>query len=244
MLHPMEEGLDNKTDASQSPASTIEKSAGAGLKHSIVVEDLPSSSRWLSQALAEAFAGIEVRTAASLAQARALLREGLPQIALIDLGLPDGSGVELIAQLARSAPECQCIVTTIFADDIHLFPALRAGAQGYLLKDQPREKIVQALKGIVAGEPPLSPVIARRLLNVFTPAAAAASEEARLTPRERETLTLIAKGCKLPEVAQRLAVTRNTAAGFIKSVYRKLNVSSRAEATLEAARMGLVRTQI
>ncbi|HVT35749.1 MAG TPA: response regulator transcription factor, partial [Nevskiaceae bacterium] len=167
------------------------------MKHAIVVEDLPSSSHWLSQALAEAFPGIEVRNAASLSAARALLRAALPEIALIDLGLPDGSGVDLIAQLARSAPGCHCIVTTIFADDVHLFPALRAGAQGYLLKDQPREKIVQALQGIVAGEPPLSPVIARRLLSVFTPAPSA-GEEANLTPRERETLTLIAKGCKLP----------------------------------------------
>jgi DNA-binding NarL/FixJ family response regulator len=168
-----------------------------------------------------------------------------PQIALIDLGLPDGSGVDLIREITQSLPQCQCVVTTIYADDRHLFPALRAGATGYLLKDQPKERVVAALRGIASGEPPLSPVIAQRLLRVFgADQNDAASQDSPLSNRERETLVLIAKGYKLPEVAEQLGVTRNTAAGFIKSIYRKLNISSRAEATLEAARMGLVSTRM
>ncbi|MFC4251325.1 response regulator [Sinimarinibacterium flocculans] len=204
-----------------------------------VVEDLKAPAQWLQEILAEAFPDLRVHHADSLANARTLLRQHPPDIALIDLGLPDGSGVELIRDLAPRG--CQCVVTTIYADDHHLFPALRAGACGYLLKDQPGDKVVHALRGIVAGEPPLSPVIAQRLLRVFgAPANPAERIDARLSNREHETLTLIAKGFRLPEVAAQLGVSRNTAAGFIKAIYRKLDISSRAEATLEATRMGLV----
>ena len=200
---------------------------------------VPPALGWALAALAEAFPGIETIGAATLAEARAAAAQLRPQICLVDLELPDGSGVELIRDLAPRG--CQCVVTTIYADDHHLFPALRAGACGYLLKDQPGDKVVHALRGIVAGEPPLSPVIAQRLLRVFgAPANPAERIDARLSNRERETLTLIAKGFRLPEVAAQLGVSRNTAAGFIKAIYRKLDISSRAEATLEATRMGLV----
>ncbi len=202
-------------------------------------EDLKAPAQWLQEILVTAFPGLSVHHADSLATARKLSRLYPPDIALIDLGLPDGSGVELIRELAPR--RCQCVVTTIYADDHHLFPALRAGACGYLLKDQPTEKVVQALQGIIAGEPPLSPVIAQRLLRAFGgPDEAVDEGSAKLSNRERETLVLIAKGFRLPEVASQLGVSRNTAAGFIKAIYRKLDITSRAEATLEATRMGLV----
>ncbi|MDM4770930.1 response regulator transcription factor [Solimonas sp. SE-A11] len=214
------------------------------MKTGLVVEDLPAPAQWLAAVLEESFAGIRVDVASSLAEARAILEKRSPDIALIDLGLPDGSGVDLIRDISQSQPHCQCVVTTIYADDRHLFPALRSGASGYLLKDQPKERVVSALRGIASGEPPLSPVIAQRLLRVFgQDQAETAAQDNPLSSREREALVLIAKGYKLPEVAEQLGVTRNTAAGFIKSIYRKLNISSRAEATLEAARMGLVSTR-
>lgn len=211
------------------------------MKIGLVVEDLQDSAVWLKNALEGAFAGIEVTTAATLAMAMQEFDRVRPDIALVDLGLPDGSGIDLVTHAAETLPSCCCVVTTIYADDHHLFPALRAGANGYLLKDQPVERVIAQLQAIERGEPPLSPAIAQRLLKVFVGENQAAdSEEARLTPRERETLTLIAKGYRLPEVAAALEVSRNTAAGFIKSVYRKLRISSRAEAALEAARRGLV----
>ena len=209
----------------------------------LVVEDQPALARWLTQTLQQAFPGIQVEQAATLAAARTVLRSALvPDIALVDLGLPDGSGVDLIREISASRPQCECIVTTIYADDQHLFPALRAGARGYLLKDAPRERILQSLLGIAAGEPPLSASIARRVLRVFgdEAATAAPASDTRLTPRERETLALIAKGFKIAEVATHLGITHNTAHGFIKSVYRKLNISNRAEAAIEATRMGLI----
>ena len=209
----------------------------------LIVEDLPSASAWLAAALADAFPGIATREAPDLAAARAAIAAaGPPDLAIVDLGLPDGSGVDLIRHLTRTAPATQCVVATIFNDDVHLFPALRAGAAGYLLKDQPRERIVSALRGIVAGEPPLSPAIARRLLQMFAPAEVA--DDQPLTPRERECLMLIAKGLKVADVAVQLGVTRNTAATYVKSIYRKLDVSSRAEAALEAVRLGLAKAEL
>lgn len=220
----------------------MEQEAGPRVQQALIVEDRPATARALERLLTDHFSGVEVQVAGSVADALERLGTWTPDLALIDLGLPDGSGVEIIDHLATSQPGCLRVVTTIFSDDVHLFPALRAGANGYLLKDQSAEQLGRSLMGILNGEPPLSPAIARRLLQVFAPEPT--QPEEALSPRERETLTLIAKGCRLHEVADQLGVTRNTAAGYLKSVYRKLKVSSRAEATLEAVRRGLVGTSL
>jgi DNA-binding NarL/FixJ family response regulator len=207
----------------------------------LVLEDQQPLADWLQETLEECFPGIRVVHAATLAAALQHVQGEAPDIALVDLGLPDGSGLDLIRLLNSRHPGCQVVVTTIYADDHHLFPALRAGANGYLLKDQPRAKILQALRGIAAGEPPLSASIARRLLRMFTiEAASEAAPGVKLTPRESETLALIAKGYKIAEVATTLGISHNTAHEFVKSVYRKLKVTGRAQATLEATRLGLV----
>ena len=209
-------------------------------KTGLVVEDLPEARAWLVDALGHAFEAITVEVAGDLAEARAALEGGLPDIALVDLGLPDGSGTELIAELRAAPKDVLTVVTTIFDDDRHLFAALRAGADGYVLKDQSRTDLVEMLAGIHAGRPPLSPSIARKLLSVFEQAAPDPDTAAALTAREAEVLTLIAKGYTVARVAEMLGITRNTAAGYVKVIYRKLNVSTRAEATLEATRQGLV----
>lgn len=213
------------------------------MHHGLIVEDLSDSAQWLESALIAAFPGISVTHAATLQEGQAAIIKTTPNIALVDLDLPDGSGVELIRELSANYPTCCCVVTTIFTDDYHLFPALRAGAQGYLLKDQPLDRVITALRAIAQGEPPLSPTIANRLLRIFSNTPPEPLEQ-NLTPREKETLILIAKGLKLSDVARYMGVTRNTAAGSVKDIYRKLKISSRAEAALEAARMGLIRTQV
>ena len=208
----------------------------------LLLEDLPDVAAWLQTLLQARFPGIEVQAAATLGEGRRLLQSGFqPQLALVDLGLPDGDGTALIGMLAQQCPACTIVVTTLFGDDAHVFPALRAGAHGYLLKDQPEERLGAALEGILRGEPPLSPAIAQRLLRVFQPAAPAGQPAGEpLTPREREVLVLVSKGCRLPELAERLQISRHTVSDHLKNIYRKLNVNSRAEATLEAARLGLV----
>lgn len=202
----------------------------------LIVDDLAPSRDWLARSVARAFAGIAVRHAVDLADARAQCTPP-PDLALVDLGLPDGSGVDLIAELAPR--DTLCIVATVFDDDAHLFPALRAGAQGYVLKDQAQDSLVDLLRGIAAGQPPLSPSIARRLLREFQPAPSSANEVA-LTPRETDVLRLIAKGLTVPEVSTMLGLARTTTAGYVKDIYRKLCVTTRAEATLEATRRRLV----
>ncbi|HET9049079.1 MAG TPA: response regulator transcription factor [Chiayiivirga sp.] len=200
----------------------------------LIVDDLASSRDWLAKAVALAFPASTVSSAGSLAQARVLLSP-VPSLALIDLGLPDGSGVELIEALNPLG--CLCVVATVFDDDAHLFPALRAGAQGYVLKDQSTQELAELLTGIASGQPPLSPSIARRLLRHFHPEP---TQEAPLTARESEVLSLIAKGLSVVEVAGMLGLSRHTVAGYLKDIYRKLAVGTRAEATLEAMRRGLV----
>ncbi len=208
------------------------------MRHGFILEDVPESQDWLRQALAESFPGIAIGVADSLQEARQQLRGGpAPDIALIDLGLPDGSGIEIIDLIQQTSPATLCVVASIYDDDGHVFPALRAGARGYLLKDQPVSAIVVALRGIAAGEPPLSPAIARRMLAFFnrpvTPPVA-------LTARETEVLRLIAKGITQAETARLLAISQHTVAGYVKDLYRKLNVSSRAEAAVLARDMGLI----
>lgn len=214
------------------------------LKYGLIVEDQPATASWLHARVLETFPQMQLSLAESLAQGRALIAEKQLDLALLDLGLPDGNGLDLIQQLATEQPDCMRIVTTIYTDDHHVFPALRAGAQGYLLKDQPADKLCSALRGMVDGEPPLSPTIARRLMAVFAQPEPADKSAVPLSPREKETLTLVAKGWKVSEVAEHMQVTTNTAAGYVKSIYRKLDVNNRSEATIEAVRMGLVRTDI
>ncbi|SDD12244.1 LuxR C-terminal-related transcriptional regulator [Aquimonas voraii] len=221
----------------QEPGSTSPRSA-------LLVDDLAPARAWLRAALSEAFAGIDIHEAGDIAEANRVLARlpAPPALALIDLGLPDGNGTRIIESLQRSGAATLCVVSTVFDDDAHVFPALRAGAQGYVLKDLPARELARMLRGILDGQPPLSPSIARRLLRQFqrpeTPANTTASEA--LTAREAEVLQLIAKGYTVQQTAAALGLSPHTTSGYVKDIYRKLRVNSRAEATLEAAKMGLV----
>lgn len=209
------------------------------MKTSLILDDLADAQVWLSEALYAVFPSIDINCTGSLVEARAWLKSHpAPDLALIDLGLPDGSGVELIAELNRHSSRTVIIVASIFDDDKHLFPALRAGAQGYLLKDQPQSQIIELLRGIADGRPPLSPAVARKMLGYFQPPSK--SEYIPLTPRESEVLRCISKGLTLPESAKLMGLSANTLSGYVKEIYRKLNVSSRAEAAVTAQQIGII----
>lgn len=226
----------------------------------LVVEDSPDSVVVLANALTRTFPGATLTLAGSILEFRGKLSSlATVDLAVIDLGLPDGNGQDVIEAVRARWPEAQILVYTLFDDDGNLFDALKRGANGYLLKDDPPARLIRALTTIMEGEPPLSPKIARRMLQEFqarTPAPGGAvavtveepaedvggrPDDANLTRREVETLTLAAKGLRLPELARHLGVTRSTAATYLKRIYRKLEVNSRAEAALAAARRGLVR---
>lgn len=214
----------------------------SSMNTALVVEDHDHMRDWLAGVAADAFPGIEVTTAGTFSQARRRLAEQGFALALIDISLPDGSGVDLIEPLCADVrAETYPVVTTIYDDDQHLFSALEGGAKGYLLKDQPRRRLVEQLQGIVRGEPPISPSVARRILRFFNQRSATVNPDApQLTCREREVLDLLSRGFNRNDIAQALEISPHTAAGHVKAIYRKLNVSGRAEATLEAVQLGIL----
>jgi two-component system, NarL family, nitrate/nitrite response regulator NarL len=242
----------------------------------LILEDNPVARDFLSRVLRESFSDpISITEAGDLETAREQIALTGPQglhgadpfkLMLVDLELPDGNGLELLAELTQY-PATK-VVTTLYSDDDHLFPALQCGADGYLLKEDRFEVLVEELRKIVLGQPPLSPAIARRLLTHFRHGAAAdtppptpvgnSSSTANntgatkavpieksvdlphLTPREIEVLTYLSKGFTIKEIANLMGIKWFTVNDHIKSIYRKLNVSSRAEAAVLASKQGLV----
>lgn len=222
------------------------------MKTILLLEDLPEIRAWLRALVMQVFPGSTVVESARVHDALQQVNAHRFDLAMIDLGLPDGSGVKVVQALRESQPDAQSVVVTIHDDDDHLFPALQAGAYGYLLKEQPREQLMEHLQRISQGEPPLSPSIARRMISYFSaqankpavqpyPATDSLMPNVQLTEREREVLLRVAKGFTLPEIGVQLGLSRHTIADYVKQIYRKLNVSSRAEAALEAQRLGLFR---
>jgi DNA-binding NarL/FixJ family response regulator len=212
------------------------------MKNILLLEDLPEIRAWLKTLVTQVFPDALISEAARVHDALELISALKFDLALVDLGLPDGSGVDVVEKLREAQPEAQSVVVTIHDDDDHLFPALQAGAYGYILKEQPREAIAEQLQRIAAGEPPLSPSIARRVIAYFAAQAKPekhAMPHVQLTERESEVLLRVAKGFTLPEIGVQLNLSRHTIADYVKQIYRKLNVSSRAEAALEAQRLGL-----
>lgn len=211
----------------------------------LVVEDKPDTRAWLAQVVEQAFPGVEVEGVGDLKSARRVLaaRAAL-RFALVDLGLPDGSGTELIQEMQHTHPTTPAIVTTVYSDDDNLFGAIAAGAQGYLLKSQSAELLARHLQRLEDGVLPLSPSIARRMLAFFRerrPVSTVPRESVvNLSPRETEVLTCIGRGLRVSETAARLGLAESTVASYVKNLYAKLNISTRAEAALEASRRGLL----
>jgi len=205
----------------------------------LIVEDNPETQEWLESCVASAFAEMTATTAGPLQQANALIAAVRYDLALVDLGLPDGSGLDLIRTLKASQPGCHIVVATIYDDDKNLFTALRSGAQGYILKDQDEGKIVGYLQGIKKNEPALSAASSQRLIDHFNSKGSELAE-ARLTPREIEVTCLIAKGYSVEESARMLELSADTVKGYVKNIYAKLGVSNRSEITLKAIALGLI----
>ena len=216
------------------------------MKNILLVDDLGDALAMLEDAIRAAFGPLPCTLARSVHEAQAVLdaaeRDGIVfDLALVDLALGDGSGLEVITQLARRQPGCAVVVASIHDDNEHLFQALQAGAQGYLLKDHPTAWLAVQLQGIAQGKPPLSPAIARRLLRHFqAPEAAQAAAAPSLSAREREVLGLLAQGVRIADIGATLGISRHTVGDHVKNIYRKLNITSRAEAALQARSMGLI----
>lgn len=211
------------------------------MKSILLIEDFKDISSWLAGLLRLAFGEVEIIEAATVAQACAHLDYQKFDLVVIDLNLPDGNGVDILRRIKQEKLSPHCIIATACDDDAHLLTALNAGADGYLLKDQQDEQLIRDLNGILNGSPPLSPPIARRIMKLARQDPVAVLLVS-LTRREEEVLTLIAKGFNRIEIAEQFGVSVHTIATHVRTIYSKLDISSRAEATVEAIRRGLICT--
>ena len=209
------------------------------MKQVLIVEDVPETRRWLADIVRAAFDDCVVREAATVAEARQAVGAERFNLALIDLGLPDGSGLDVLRNLRETDPSTLCVITTVVGDDSHIVAALSAGAQGYLLKQQAADQLRRQLMQLNDGIPALSPSIARRIMEHFRMTGPLSADDTGLSEREKQTLALIARGFRNADVAESLGIAESTVASHIKSIYRKLGISTRAEASWHATRLGL-----
>lgn len=207
----------------------------------LIVEDDERFRVAFATSVAEAADMRLAGTAGDLAPGLRLLREQRPDVLLVDLGLPSGSGVELIRYANDHLPQTDVMVVSVFGDEPHVMASLEAGATGYLLKDAQAADLTEQIRTLRAGGSPISPVIARQLLLRLTPQSVPVVDEALLSPQERQVLTLSAKGFSFEEIARMLEVSRHTVMTYVKRSYRKLQVHSKTEAIYEARKLGLVR---
>ncbi len=205
------------------------------MKTILIIEDIAETRLWLRETAHMAFPDSDIQEASTIREAAAIIARNAFDLAIVDLGLPDGNGTNIIAALSSGRPETTIVVATVMGDDASVVTALSKGAHGYLLKDSPQEAFVRQLTLIEQGAPALSPSIARRIMEHFRRTAIAENEGSDLTPRERDVLGLIGRGLRNSEAARALGLSENTIASHIKSVYAKLGISTRAEAALLAA---------
>lgn len=212
-----------------------------------ILEDEPQMRRLFENAV-QSDPGLHLAfSAQTVREAKRLAQHNAAQVYLVDLGLPDADGREFIRWVSANQPDASVMVVTVFGDDEHIVSSFAAGAVGYLLKDATASEIAQRVAELVAGGSPISPSVARRLLQHFLqrsslnprPASAVLLEHP-LSEREHEVLRLIEKGLTYDEIAQSLGITWHTVTGYLRRVYRKLQVNSRGEAVFEARQRGLL----
>jgi DNA-binding NarL/FixJ family response regulator len=213
----------------------------------LVVEDDPRFAAAFAQTIAQAPDLVLAGRAAHGAEGRRLIENTPADVLLVDLGLPDADGVDLIRYASERQPNCASMVITVFGDEDHVLRAIEAGATGYLLKAVTPPDVAEQIRLLRAGGSPLSPLIARRLLQRVggreaAPAPPVANDDSEaLSEQEWRVLDYIAKGFTFEEASRLLGVSIHTTTTYARRVYRKLQVSSKTEAIFEARRRGLLR---
>jgi len=213
----------------------------------MIVEDDPETLDRFAQVLESNPRTTVVAKAPNGREAISKLVEVSPDVLLVDLGLPDIHGTEVIQQARRIHPDCDIMVITLFGDERNVLASIESGATGYILKDCTDAQLLHRVIELRAGGAPMSPGIARMVLQRMqlkggsgTPAAPGAEEHALLTSREIEVLRLLARGYVYSEIGQQLGISLNTVASHIKNSYRKLAVHTGAAAVTRAAELGLL----
>ena len=206
-----------------------------------IIEDDPTMRNLLKDAIGDCEDMLVTEVSDNASTASGMIEAGGYDVLLCDLGLPDGSGIDLIRQEALTGRGTDILVITMFANQDKVLGAVEAGARGYLLKDERIENCIEAIRNIRRGGSPISPIIARQLLRKIRPIQAAPMPMAApLSEREIEVLNLLARGFSNAECAKILTISTYTIGTHVKNIYRKLEVNSRAEALFEASSQGLL----
>lgn len=162
-----------------------------------------------------------------------------PSVVLMDINLPGISGIEGVRRLKPLLPDTQFLMVTVYEDTDHVFDALAAGATGYLLKQTPRSELLASIKDVYAGGSPMTSNIARRVVQAFHREDPTVPESAKLSPREREVLELLARGYLYKEIMDSLDISRGTLNTYVRRIYEKLHVRSRAQAVAKFSHFSL-----
>jgi DNA-binding NarL/FixJ family response regulator len=169
-----------------------------------------------------------------------LVAENIPDIVLMDLIMPGKDGVETTREIKKISPRTQVVVLTSFHEDVHIFPALKAGAISYILKDMKMDKLVEALQRAVRGEVTLHPLVAARVLESLQTPNKEEALYADLTERELEVLKLIANGLTNNQIAEKLVISENTVKGHVGNILSKLHLADRTQVAVFAWQEGIV----
>jgi DNA-binding NarL/FixJ family response regulator len=216
--------------------------------HVAIVEDDLGFRRALAEAIESAQDIHLAGTAGTRAEGLKLLQGAPTDVLLVDLGLPDGSGIDVIKAAVQRWSSCSVMVATNFGDETHVIRSIEAGASGYLLKDSSPAKIVDEIRSLASGGSPISPIIARQVLARFRQIGTASTGRSTvpdptpqpLSVREKEVLELITKGFTANEIAKLMSLSPFTVRSFVRRIYSKLNVTSKAEAIYEARNQGIL----
>lgn len=214
----------------------------------VMVEDDPEFQGAIAAAIHTVPDMVLVAVAGTRAEGLALLGSTPPDVLLVDLGLPDGSGIDVIRAAVTQWPHCAIMVSTTFGDEPHVMQSIEAGAAGYLLKDSVPAKLVEEIRCLAQGGSPISPMIARQVLTRFRQSTTTTSlsspqptgELVSLSARESEVLNFVTRGYTVDEIAGLMELSRNTVLTFVRRTYSKLKVTSKAEAIYEARNQGLL----
>lgn len=212
----------------------------------IVEDDVAVSQRLENLLLQLGYHTDALMMASSLAEAQQHLAHQLVALALVDLGLPDGSGIDLIRIMNEQNPSVAILVISAWSTQEAILAALRAGATGYVLKERDDLEVALALRSVLRGGAPIDPLLARRIIHEFSSqdeqntADEQEAEAEKLSPREHQILRLVAEGMGNRDIAEKLSISRYTVECHIKNIYRKLAVSSRTRAVNAARQRGLL----